>query len=145
MCEACYCRKRRRDAGMPEAKRTGRVVTTGGYAKLRAVGHPLVDTHGYVMEHRMVLFRHLGADAVLSCFWCARALTWKTCVIDHLNERKQDNRVENLVVACNRCNRARGAMLPFIASLASNERLEMLMRLFVEYRKTANEDGDFGR
>lgn len=122
---------------MPEAKRTGRIVTTQGYAKVRAVGHPLGDTHGYAFEHRMVLFRYLGADSALSCFWCARPLTWKTCVVDHLNEHKQDNRVENLVVACNGCNRARGAMLPFIKALASDDRLDTLMRLFAEYRKTS--------
>ena len=75
--------------------------------------HPLAYGGGLVFEHRLVVYEDTqGADP--SCFWCDKAMTLATVVIDHLNEVKDDNRRENLVPACNDCNRIRGAMVPFL-------------------------------
>jgi len=77
------------------------------------------------MEHRKVMYDMLGPGPQ-TCFWCGVTLEWPEAVVDHLNEDKQDNRPENLVVACNNCNRARGAMLPFIERLRP-EAVEVLV------------------
>ena len=50
--------------------------------------HPLADG-GLVFEHRLVVYEDTqGADP--SCFWCDKAMTWATVVLDHLNEVKDD-------------------------------------------------------
>jgi 5-methylcytosine-specific restriction endonuclease McrA len=103
-----------------------------------------------VFEHRAVMYDRLGAGP-LPCFWCGISLAWGKVVIDHLNEVKDDNRPENLVVSCNNCNRARGAMIPFIRTMrpAAFEvfvaALTGLLCVTCHNRKTATTDGGFGR
>lgn len=57
-----------------------------GYILVRAVGHPMASREGYVMQHRLVMAKHLG-----------RMLT-RGEVVHHLNRVKDDNRIENLVL-----------------------------------------------
>jgi len=38
------------------------------------------------------------------CFYCKTKLTVDTCIYDHLNDKRWDNRLENLVLACQSCN-----------------------------------------
>jgi hypothetical protein len=83
---------------------------------LKNPNHPLAQANGWVFEHRAVLFERFGPQAQ-ECHWCGVSLEWDAICIDHLNEDKGDNRPENLVISCNRCNRARGAMLPFIRAM----------------------------
>jgi 5-methylcytosine-specific restriction endonuclease McrA len=54
-------------------------------------------------------------------------------VIDHLDEDKANNAPANLVVACNPCNRARGAMLPFIAGM-TEQALQVFIDRVMAYR-----------
>lgn len=92
----------------------GRKVELDGYVSLWNPDHPLAfRTSGRVLEHRAVMFDHCGDDPMF-CHWCGLGLNWKTACVDHLNEVRTDNRIENLVVSCNQCNRARGACLDFI-------------------------------
>lgn len=113
-CEMHYGRERR---GVPlsETRVPKHKYKSGaGYTVLNnKTGHPIAGKDGRIFEHRFVVYQHLKG-VCSSCFWCSAPLTWDTCVIDHLNEVKDDNRIDNLVIACTPCNRARGAMLPFI-------------------------------
>jgi len=81
----------------------------------------LADSHGNVYQHRRVRYDEWVADGcrLLACFWCGANIEgWREVVIDHLDSDKSNNDPHNLVVTCNDCNLARGAMLPFIKRLA---------------------------
>jgi hypothetical protein len=74
----------RSGAGHPEWK-GGRVINKDGYVGIYSPGHPTFHkTHKYVLEHRLVMEKHLG-----------RYLT-KEEVVHHRNGVKDDNRIENL-------------------------------------------------
>lgn len=144
LCEACYARKHRNGVLAPPRRYPKRVMTAAGYVKLRRHDHPLADSDHYVFEHRKVLFDVLGSGTQ-ECFWCGLALDWKALVVDHLNENKQDNSPENLVPACNKCNRARGQFKGFLDRLLPGK-FSALVGVFGEYvsSKTAREE-KFGR
>jgi len=113
MCEMHYMLVRRN--GVPARQWTvrHRYTTSAGYVIVKRVGHPLASQAGNVGEHRLVMFEaHSGICQ--PCYWCSAALTWESAVIDHKNENKSDNDLSNLVFACGQCNRARGAIIPFL-------------------------------
>lgn len=62
----------------------GRRKTVNGYILIHRPKHPYCQSHGYILEHRLVMESKLG-----------RYLHPKE-VIHHLNEDKTDNRIENL-------------------------------------------------
>jgi hypothetical protein len=63
-----------------------RSKTTKGYISLYMPEHPYASKQGRVMEHRVVMERHLGT------------LLTPNEVVHHRNGIKDDNRIENLVV-----------------------------------------------
>jgi hypothetical protein len=138
LCEACYYQKRR-TGSLDRVLRIGRTVNKQGYVSICDPTHPLFSkTQRYVIEHRKVIYDSMnGADP--NCYWCGVQLKWRyidvngkkktSVVIDHLNENKSDNRVSNLVASCNNCNRARGAILPFIERLDSGSLEEFMFRI----------------
>lgn len=75
--------------------------------------HPLATKNGKVYEHRMVLFDEIGPGPH-ACHWCETEVDWlpkgdpRELQPDHLNDDGADNRIENLVPACRRCNALRG-------------------------------------
>ena len=46
-------------------------------------------------------------DNGLNCWYCKCKLDFNRVVFDHLNENPQDNRIDNLVLACQSCNVSR--------------------------------------
>lgn len=138
VCEACYCRERR-TGNIAIPIRVYRYKSKAGYIRVLAESHPLADNDGCVYEHRKVIFDIVG-EKVPPCYWCGTRLTWADTVIDHLNEVKHDNRPLNLVVSCNNCNRARGAMIPFVSRLRPEafERLIETMRMMHDLGRSTN-------
>lgn len=61
-----------------------RCPTPKGYVLIHAPYHPKASKRGYVMEHRLVMEKHLGR------------LLERSEVVHHKNGKKDDNRLENL-------------------------------------------------
>ena len=68
---------------------TGGRVIHKGYVYLYTPDHPFRNYHNKVKEHRLVMEKHIE-----------RYLT-KEEVVHHINEDKQDNRIENLMLFAN--------------------------------------------
>ena len=78
-----------------------------GYILVPADGHPLAKGSSHHYEHRVVYYDAHGAGP-FQCHWCAKEVEWSGLHIDHLNDDKKDNRLENLVPSCPVCNQGRG-------------------------------------
>lgn len=147
-CSACDCSKKTRSSGSPycethyyRMRRTGTVdlldperlitdpadkrgyVGRRGYVLVSAPGHPLSMKSGVALKHRLVYWRRYG-EGPFSCNWCGEPVTWKTLHIDHVNAIRTDNRLDNLVASCARCNKARGAAKMRETHRAKNRRYE---------------------
>ena len=84
------------------------------YRRVYRPSHPLADKYGRFWEHRAVLYDTYG-PGILACHYCNMALDWSAyrfspnaIQADHLNDVRDDNRPENLVPSCRRCNVAKG-------------------------------------
>jgi len=78
------------------------------YRLKKIPGHPLADRLGRVYVHRAVLFESIKW-MVVPCFWCGCPISFsaRTILADHLNHDRHDNRLQNLVPACDSCNAGR--------------------------------------
>lgn len=83
-----------------------------GYRLIYKPGHAMARKSGFALEHRVVLFDHIG-DGPHPCHWCGKSMDWHgtqatgVCV-DHLDDDRLNNRTDNLVPACVGCNSKRG-------------------------------------
>ena len=106
LCEGCYMRLRRK--GTTDYRSLPyRLDQSAGYVWLREPGHPLSDSRGLVYEHRYVYYKAHGRGP-FKCHWCGRDLDWGFMVVDHLDDNKSNNNIENLVPSCDKCNTGRG-------------------------------------
>lgn len=106
-CEMHYGRLRR-GGTLEKVRQAKRVSHTHGYVLVPAPGHRLTTSgQSHVYEHRKVFYAAHG-EGPFSCHVCGVAVTWADMHVDHLNDIKDDNRLENLAPACERCNPWRG-------------------------------------
>jgi len=99
--------------GLGEA--SGESLTSAGYRFLTMqYEHPLRTSGNVVLEHRAVLYSHIGPGPH-PCHWidrfsCGRdQLEWgglggDSIVVDHLDDNGTNNSPENLVPSCTGCN-----------------------------------------
>lgn len=106
LCEACYGRLRRR--GTVKYKSLSyRINQSAGYVWLREPDHPLATSGGLVYEHRFVFYNAMGKGP-FKCHWCGATVDWHNMHVDHLDEDKANNSIDNLVPSCPVCNQERG-------------------------------------
>lgn len=131
LCQPCYFYVRRNNGRNPverlAEKEPKRFKGTHGYMMLYRPGHPLAHKNRAVGEHRFVMFEALGPGHH-PCHWCGTSVDWPRICIDHLNDKKDDNRLANLVVSCEPCNILRGALTKF-AKVATSEALAQAFEL----------------
>lgn len=138
-----YCEKHyyriRRNGTTDTVKRLHQTVHSNGYILIPAKGHPLTVRHTGALEyeHRIVYYNEHG-EGPFKCHWCGKTVTWDDMHVDHLNAKRDDNRIENLVASCPLCNQHRG--IDKMRHTMRNKRAT-----WIEYngeRKTAKEWAD---
>ena len=107
-CEVHYYRLRR-NGSLDCVHVAHRINHSDGYVLVPARGHRVTtqSTRSHAYEHRKVFFDAHG-EGPFNCHVCGCAVTWDDMHVDHLNEIRDDNRIENLSPACPTCNQWRG-------------------------------------
>jgi len=82
---------------------------SNGYVLVWAPDHPLrVGKSGpREYEHRVVFYDEHG-EGPFRCHWCGVRVSWSDMDVDHVNTKRDDNTIGNLVASCPPCNVNRG-------------------------------------
>lgn len=85
------------------------ITHSHGYLLEYRPDHWLADrlSGNRVYQHRRVFFDAHG-EGPFNCNWCGIQVSWSDMHVDHLNAVRDDNRLENLVSSCAKCNQKRG-------------------------------------
>ncbi len=112
LCEKHYYRIRRQGSANISKARKARPVSphSGGYLLVCVPDHALAKktSRRQQFQHRVVYFDAHG-EGPFACHRCKVEVTWDTLHIDHLNDIKTDNAIDNLVASCAVCNMHRGS------------------------------------
>ena len=74
-----------------------------GYFYVRKMGHPLADARGCVWEHRFLYYEKVSKELDV-CQLCETPVDWATVHIDHIDNDKSNNSLDNLRPLCRACN-----------------------------------------
>lgn len=121
-CHAHYARMRRK--GHLDLAQPPRLIGhSHGYKLLYAPKHALGTDcqQSRVYEHRAVYHAEHG-DGPFDCYHCGVEVDWSNLHIDHLNDDRADNRLDNLVASCPTCNQKRGVPKLRIAARRRSKR-----------------------
>ena len=83
----------------------------------------------------------VARDGGFKCFYCNEKLEYKTGKFEHLNNDHHDNRVENLVLACQSCNIKKYSDSE-LRNKADEKLEENEFGIFVRERKYEDSDDD---
>lgn len=123
-CEMHYWRVRRN--GSLDALQPKDVLPhSHGYLLLYAPDHPLRKGKAGSREyqHRVVFYDEYG-EGPFRCHWCDMVVTWSDMDVDHVNAKRDDNDINNLVPSCHSCNIKRG--IPAMTASVRASRATML-------------------
>lgn len=131
-CEKHYHRMARTgQIDLVERQRLGVYQAEGGYIELLQPDHPLATKEGRVLAHRAAAYATHGGVCP-ACFWCDEELDWDVAVVDHLDEYRNHNDPDNLVVCCSLCNMQRSSMLRFLRKLHPRNAAVAIKQMFDE-------------
>lgn len=82
-----------------------------GYLKGYKKGHPMASDSGTILQHRLVLWEAIG-HGPHPCGWCAQPIELRPnmqhdptqATVDHLDNDRTNNVVDNLAPCCRSCN-----------------------------------------
>lgn len=107
VCQTHYHRQWRTSTYELRDKTCKQVIETpNGYVKIKSPGHPLANSDGYAYQHRLIVYARYG-ESLPDCELCGKPTDWKHCHIDHRDNDRKNNNLENLRPVCRACNTMR--------------------------------------
>lgn len=103
-----YTRLRNTNSLDLETKHQPLIDDDRGYILIYAPGHPATSpARCRTYEHRVVFYDAHGPGPH-DCNWCGKKVEWDDLEVDHFDNDKAHNDIENLLPSCGPCNRRRG-------------------------------------